>query len=100
MTTPDGKWSVRDTLTGTLYPQPNKLIAEKVAEMHGHSEVVAGWAAEPTKAQRKAARKAVEHAMTARSYDEHAYDRSIFKEGVRDIADAALDAAKEAADAR
>jgi hypothetical protein len=41
----DGKWSVRDTLTGTVYHQPNKTIAEKVAEWHGHSEVVPGWPA-------------------------------------------------------
>jgi hypothetical protein len=39
----DGKWSVRDTLTGAIYPQPNKIIAEKVAEMHGNSEVIPGW---------------------------------------------------------
>jgi hypothetical protein len=52
----DGKWSVRDTLTGTLYPQPNKLIAEKVAEMHGHCEVLPGWpeAAPPTDDEREA----------------------------------------------
>lgn len=39
----DGKWSVRDTLTGAVYRQPNRMIAEKVAEWHGHSEVLPGW---------------------------------------------------------
>ena len=38
-----GKWSVKDTLSGAVYEQPNRLIAEKVAEMHGNSEVIAGW---------------------------------------------------------
>jgi hypothetical protein len=48
---------------------------------------------EPTKAQRKAARKAVEREMRSRTYDRHAYDEDVFKEGVRDIADAAVRAA-------
>lgn len=48
---------------------------------------------EPTKAQRKAARRAVEREMRSRTYDRHAYDDDVFKEGVRDIADAALRAA-------
>lgn len=39
MTSPT--WAVRDKLTGEVYPQPNRLIAERVAEMHGSSEVVA-----------------------------------------------------------
>ena len=38
-----GKWSVKDTLTGEVYKQPNKLIAEKVAEMHGLCTVIPGW---------------------------------------------------------
>ena len=33
-------FAVRDKLTGAVYPQPNKTIAEKVAEMHGHCEVI------------------------------------------------------------
>lgn len=37
---PTPHWAVRDTLTGTTYRQPNKLIAEKVAAMHGASEVI------------------------------------------------------------
>ncbi len=36
----NAEWAVRDTLTGAVYPQPNKLIAEKVAEMHGNGEVI------------------------------------------------------------
>jgi len=35
----ESTWCVRDVLSGAVYPQPNKLIAEKVAEMHGHCEV-------------------------------------------------------------
>ena len=34
------EWAARDTVTGATYPQPNRLIAEKVAEMHGLCEVV------------------------------------------------------------
>lgn len=49
----------------------------------------------PTKEQQKAARKAVEREMRSRTYDRHAYDVDVFKEGVRDIADAALRAAFE-----
>lgn len=62
-----GKWSVRDTLTGALYPQPNKLIAEKVAEMHGHSEVVPGWteATRPTEDEREALGEAALRAYLA-----------------------------------
>jgi hypothetical protein len=33
-------WVVRDTRSGARYPQPNKFIAEKVAEMHGFCEVL------------------------------------------------------------
>lgn len=44
----DGKWSVRDRHTGAIYPQPNKLIAEKVAELHGGCEVVPGWPEQAT----------------------------------------------------
>lgn len=40
MNAPTPHWAVRDTLTGTTYRQPNKLIAEKVAAMHGASEVL------------------------------------------------------------
>jgi hypothetical protein len=38
-----GKWSVKDTLTGEVYRMPNKLIAESVAEMHGHAQAIPGW---------------------------------------------------------
>ena len=34
------EWAARDTVTAATYPQPNRLIAEKVAEMHGLCEVV------------------------------------------------------------
>lgn len=34
------RYAARDTITGTVYPQPNKLIAEKVAQWHGHCEVI------------------------------------------------------------
>lgn len=30
------QWSVRDMRTGAVYPQPNKMIAEAVAKMHGN----------------------------------------------------------------
>jgi hypothetical protein len=50
----------------------------------------------PTKAMLKAARKAVRREMEARSYDEHAYDEEVFKEGVADIARAAVEAALKA----
>lgn len=36
----DAGWAVRDDLTGAIYRQPNKLIAEKVAAMHGNSSVL------------------------------------------------------------
>lgn len=39
----NGKWSVKDTLTGAVYRQPNRMIADAVARMHGQSEVVPGW---------------------------------------------------------
>jgi hypothetical protein len=38
-------WSVVDKLTKAVFPQPNKLIADKVAEMHGQCEVIEGWPA-------------------------------------------------------
>lgn len=34
------QWAVRDTLSGATYRQPNRLIAEKVAEMYGWAEVI------------------------------------------------------------
>lgn len=36
-------WSVKDTLSGVVYPMPNKTIADTVAEMHGWCEVIEGW---------------------------------------------------------
>lgn len=39
------RWSVIDTLTKAVYAQPNKGVAEKVAEMHGNCVVVPGWPA-------------------------------------------------------
>lgn len=87
-----GKWSVRDTLTGTLYPQPNKLIAQKVAEMHGQSEVVLGWpeTTPPTDAEREAL---VDHALRIASkgvqindghtYSVHAHDLVDYAETIR-----------------
>ena len=43
-----------------------------------------------TKKQMKSVRRAVAKEMRARTYDRHAYDEAVFKEGVRDIADAAV----------
>lgn len=34
------RWVVRDKLTGARYPQPNKQIAEMVAQAHGNCEVI------------------------------------------------------------
>lgn len=33
-------WVVVDQLTGMVYPQPNKMIAQAVAQMHGHCDVM------------------------------------------------------------
>jgi hypothetical protein len=49
---------VRDTLTGATYPQPNKLIALKVAQMHGNCEVVP--ATQPTPDEREALAKIID----------------------------------------
>lgn len=38
--TGDERYAVQDTISGAIYPQPNKLIAEKVADLHGQCIVL------------------------------------------------------------
>ncbi|KJL45574.1 hypothetical protein [Microbacterium trichothecenolyticum] len=85
----DGKWSVRDTLTGAIYPQPNKTIAEKVAELHGHSAVIPGW---PTDDDREAIRAVVLPVIAnARNYP-HPVARVMLGRDMNQVIDAVTDA--------
>ena len=54
-------WAVRDTLSGALYPQPNKLIAERVAEMHGHCEIIEVMVSSPTTQSQDHMHELVQH---------------------------------------
>lgn len=38
-----GLWSVQDTLTGHMYPMPNRQVAEAVVRLHGYCKVVNDW---------------------------------------------------------
>lgn len=33
-------WGVKDNHSGVVYPMPNKMIAERVADVHGSCEVI------------------------------------------------------------
>ena len=54
-------WAVRDTTSGAIYPQPNKLIAERVAEMHGHCEIIEVMVSSPTTQSQDHMHELVQH---------------------------------------
>lgn len=91
-----GAYAVRDTISGAIYPQPNKLIAEKVAEMHGQSEVIP-WTL-PTDDEREAVFKYLRENYTeTRSLNESV--EAFFADGFRrrgPVTDPEVDAAARA----